>query len=126
MCLNDPETIRSIVAKEPQIVREVVAQGGPFLAEFAGNGNTNGVRQLLDLGVDVNARHPEGDRYFGVAKNSTALHSAAWRARHATVRLLIERGAQVDAEDANGRTPLMQAVRAWVDWYWTEWRKPDR
>jgi len=122
---NDLEPIRSMAAKEPQLVREVVAQGGPLLAEFAGNGNTNGVRQLLDLGVDVNARHPEGDAYFGVAKNSTALHSAAWRARHATVRLLIERGAQVDADDANGRTPLMLAVRASVDSYWTEWRKPD-
>jgi ankyrin repeat protein len=41
------------------------------------------------------------------------------------VRLLIERGAQVDADDANGRTPLMLAVRASVDSYWTEWRKPD-
>jgi ankyrin repeat protein len=41
------------------------------------------------------------------------------------VRLLIERGAQVDAKDANGRTPLMLAVRACVDSYWTERRKPD-
>jgi ankyrin repeat protein len=122
---NDGETIRSIVANEPQIVRDLVAEGGPLIAEFAGNGNTNGVRQLLDLGVDVNARHAEGDGYFGVAKNSTALHSAAWRARHATVKLLIERGAQVDAKDANGRTPLMLAVRACVDSYWTGWRTPE-
>jgi ankyrin repeat protein len=123
--LNDGETIRSIAAKEPQLVRGLVTEGGPLLAEFAGNGNTEGVRQLLDLGVDVNARHAEGDPYFGVAKNSTALHAAAWRARHATVRLLIERGAQVDAKDANGRTPLMLAVRACVDSYWTDRRKPD-
>jgi ankyrin repeat protein len=123
--MNDPETIRSIVAKEPQIVRDLVAEGGALIAEFAGNGNANGVRQLLDLGVDVNARHSEGDGYFGIAKNSTALHSAAWRARHATVKLLIERGAQIDAKDANGRTPLMHAVRACVDSYWTAWRTPE-
>jgi ankyrin repeat protein len=123
--LNDAATIRSIVAKEPQIVRDLVAEGGPLIAECAGNGNANGVRQLLDLGVDVNARHSEGDGYFGIAKNSTALHSAAWRARHATVKLLIERGAQVDAKDANGRTPLMHAVRACVDSYWTAWRTPE-
>jgi ankyrin repeat protein len=123
--LNDAEAIRSIVAREPQIVLDLVTEGGPVIAEFAGNGNTNGVRQLLDLGVDVNARHSEGDGYFGIAKNSTALHSAAWRARHATVKLLIERGAQVDAKDANGRTPLMHAVRACVDSYWTAWRTPE-
>jgi len=123
--LNDAETIRSIVVQEPRLVRDLVAEGGPVIVEFAGNGNTSGVRQLLDLGVGVNALHAEGDGYFGVAKNSTALHSAAWRARHTTVGLLIERGAQVDAKDANGRTPLMLAVRACVDSYWSDWRKPD-
>jgi len=122
---GDSEAIRSIATAEPQLVRELVAEGGPLLAEFAGNGNTDGVRQLLDLGVDVNARHAEGDGYFGVAKNSTALHSAAWRARPATVRLLLERDALVDVRDANGRTPLMLAVRACVDSYWMEWRTPE-
>jgi ankyrin repeat protein len=122
---NDTEAIRLIATQEPQLVREVIAIGGPLLVEFAGNGNPNGVRQLLDLGVDVDARHPEGDGYFGVAKNSTALHSAAWRARPATVKLLLERGAQVDAKDAAGRTSLMLAVRACVDSYWVEWRTPE-
>jgi ankyrin repeat protein len=38
------------------------------------------------------------------------------------VRLLIERGADVNAKDAQGRTPLVMAIRACVDSYWTEWR----
>jgi ankyrin repeat protein len=122
---NDSQAIRSIAAAEPQLVRDIVGEGGSLLAEFAGNGNVDGVRQLLDLGVDVNARHAEGDRYFGIAKNSTALHSAAWRARPATVTLLIERGALVDVKDANGRTPLMLAVQACVNSYWTERRTPE-
>jgi ankyrin repeat protein len=122
---NDAAAIRSTAAREPRLVRDLIAEGGQLLAEFAGNGNTAGVRQLLDLGVDVNARHVEGDPYFGVAKHSTALHSAAWRGRPATVRLLLERGALVDAKDANGRTPLMHAVRACVDSYWAEWRTPE-
>ena len=123
--LNDVDAIPSMAVREPQLVRELIAEGGPVIAEFAGNGNTEGVRCLLDLGVDVNARHPDGDPYFGVAANSTALHAAAWRARPATVKLLLDRGALVDAKDANGRTPLMLAVRACVDSYWTDWRTPE-
>jgi len=75
--------------------------------------------------VEVGALYKEGDGYFGIAKASTALHVAAWRARHDTVRLLIERGAPIDAPDGNGRTPLALAVRACVDSYWTERRSPE-
>ena len=122
---NDAEIVRAIAKKEPETVRELVAQGGKLLAEFAGVGNTNGVRQLIELGVDVNALTEDGDPYFDVAKNSTALHSAAWRARPATVKLLIERGAAVNALDGKGRTALALAVRACVDSYWKERRTPE-
>jgi ankyrin repeat protein len=107
------------------VVRELLVQGGKLLAEFAGVGNTDGVRQLLDRGVDVNAVTEDGDPYFDIARNSTALHSAAWRARAATVKLLIERGAAVNALDAKGRTALALAVRACVDSYWKERRTPE-
>mgnify|MGYP005614024185 CR=1 FL=1 len=50
---------------------------------------------------------------------------AAWRARHATVRFLIERGAPLNLPDGKGRTPLMLAVRACVDSYWCDRRAPD-
>ena len=122
---NDAEIVRAIAKKEPETVRELVAQGGKLLAEFAGVGNTNGVRQLIELGVDVNALTEDGDPYFDVAKNSTALHLAACRARPATVKLLIERGAAVNALDGKGRTALALAVRACVDSYWKERRTPE-
>jgi ankyrin repeat protein len=122
---NDSAGVRGIQEQEPEVVRELVAQGGKLLAEFAGVGNTEGVRQLLDLGVDVNALTEDGDPYFDVAKNSTALHSAAWRAWPATVKLLLERGVIVDALDAKGRTALMLAVRACVDSYWKQRRTPE-
>jgi len=122
---NDSAKVEAIAAEEPGLVRILVVQGGKLLAEFAGVGNTDGVRQLIELGVDVNALTEDGDPYFDIAKNSTALHSAAWRARPATVKLLIERGAAVNALDAKGRTALTLAVRACVDSYWKERRTPE-
>ena len=80
---------------------------------------------LLDLGVDVRALYVEGG-YYGVAKNSIALHVAAWRAQHETVQLLIARGAPVDVRDGRGRTALALAVRACVDSYWSYRRLRSR
>jgi ankyrin repeat protein len=122
---NDAAKVRTILAEKPELVRELVAQGGKLLAEFAGVGNTDGVRQLLDLGVSVSALTEDGDPYFDVAKNSTALHSAAWRAWPATVKLLVERGTAVNALDGKGRTALALAVRACVDSYWKHRRTPE-
>jgi ankyrin repeat protein len=122
---DDEERVGSIVAQEPRLVSEVLADGGKLLAEFAGVGNTEGVRRLLDLGVDVGTKFKEGDGYWDVAKDSTALHVAAWRARHSTVKVLIERGAPVNLQDGKGRTPLALAERARVDSYWTNLSSPE-
>lgn len=121
---DDAAAVRSIAAREPGLVDEVLHDGGRLLAEFAGAGNTDGVRQLLDLGVPVAALF-EGEGYWDVAARSTALHVAAWRANHATVKLLIDRGAPVNALDGKGRSPLTLAVRACVDSYWSGRRSPE-
>lgn len=121
---NDTEAIRTIASHEPELVHELVIEGSALLAEFAGVGNTKGVAHLLDLGIDVRALY-QGDGYWDIANNSTALHVAAWRARHETVKLLIRRRAPVDLPDGKGRTPLALAVRACVDSYWTERRSPE-
>jgi ankyrin repeat protein len=121
----DEAAVRALAIAEPHLVKELVSQGGRLLAEFSGVGNTDAVRLLLALGVPVAAPFAEGDPYFGEAKDSTALHVAAWRARHQTVKLLLEHHAPVNARDAQGRTPLMLAVKACVDSYWTDWRSPE-
>ncbi len=120
----DGEEAEALVGTNPELANELMAEGGTLLADFAGNGNTEGVELLLDLGVDVAATHQEGDPYYNLAKGSTALHSAAWRMREGTIRLLLERQAPVHAEDGKGRTPLTLAIRACVDSYWIERRSP--
>jgi len=125
-CARDhKQIIRSLVATEPQLKSEMIEEGGTLLAEFSGVGNVAGVRNLLDVGVSVAALYREGDGYFGIAKDSTALHVAAWRACPEVVRELIARGAPVNSTDAEGRTALQLAVKACVDSYWTERRSPD-
>lgn len=121
----DVPTIRSLVQQHPDWVKQLLAQGGRRLVEFAGNGNARGVEQLLELGIQVDAVHPEGDPYFGTAPRSTALHAAAWRARHSTLRLLIERGAEVNLRDGHGQTALILAIKACVDSYWAHRRSPE-
>ena len=121
---HDAAAVQAIAASGPQIVNELRADSGRFLAAFAGVDNVDGVRLLLDLGVAVDAPFVEGEGYFDVAPNSLALHVAAWRANHATVRLLIERGSPIDVPDGKGRTPLALAVRACVDSYWMGRRTP--
>ena len=123
--LGNREGVNQLVAAEPQLKNQLLAQGGTLLAEFAGAGNADGLRCLLDLGVSVGALYEEGDIYFGIARQSTALHVAAWRAWPEAVKELINRGAPVNAVDGKGRTPLMLAVKACVDSYWTHRRSPD-
>jgi ankyrin repeat protein len=119
------ETIRSLIAGEPHLKSELVEQGGTLLAEFSGVGNLVGVRNLLELGVSPTALYRQGDGYYGIARESTALHVAAWRARHEVVKELIARGAPVNATDAEGRSALQLAVKACVDSYWTGLRSPE-
>jgi ankyrin repeat protein len=121
---SDAAAIQALVQSDARAVDAVRAEGARLLAEFAGNGNTAGVGALLDLGVAIEARYG-GDSYFDIAGNSTALHVAAWRARHDTVKALIGRGASVDPSDGRGRTPLALAVRACVDSYWMGRRSPE-
>jgi len=122
--LGDELAVHSLVAEEPQSRIELLANGAKLLAEFAGTANAEGVKLLLDLRVDVNGRY-SGDRYFGIEPESTALLVAAWKLWPAVVNLLIARGADVNARDASGRTPLMMAVRACVDSHWKNRRSPE-
>lgn len=122
---SDDAAVHSIVQHEPALVAELLSHGGAPLGRFAGAGNTEGVRQLLALGIPVDAPYEGGDPYFGIPDRSTALHVAAWRGWPETVDYLIASGASVSVRDGNGRTPLALAVRACVDSYWAERCSPS-
>jgi len=99
--------------------------GGMLLGGFAGNNNAAGIGRILDLNIQADTPYVEGDAYFGIPKNSTALQIAAWRGAHDALKVLIGKGADVNAKDANGNTPLLLAIRACTDSYWMDGRKPD-
>lgn len=122
--LNDKPAIRNIRERHPELVKELLAEGNERLGEFAGTANLAGIRNLLDLGVPIEARYP-GDGYWEYAPGSTALIIAAWRGWHGVVKQLIEWGADVNARDEQNRSALIMAIRACTESYWQGRRKPD-
>jgi ankyrin repeat protein len=122
---GDGAAARSLANSDPNAVVQLLAMGGVVLSNFAGVGNLEGIRCLLDLGVAPGAVHGTADPYWDVTPETTALHQAAWRARHEVVRELIARDAPIHVLDSRGRTPLVMAVKACTDAYWKPKRKPD-
>jgi ankyrin repeat protein len=120
----DRREIEAILKTHPDLSSQMMSEARSLVAEFAGNGNVEGLRCLLELGAPVDVRYG-GDGYFDIAPESTALHVAAWRLQPKAVVLLMERGASVNVADAKGRTPLQLAVKACVDSYWMKRRTPD-
>ena len=110
-------------ANDVAVMRELVAHGAdPLVATnngttplmwAAGVGHVPGltrsgegealeaVRLCLELGGDINAANGAGD---------TALHGAAWRERaDSIVQFLVDRGANLNAKNKRGWTPLVIA-----------------
>ena len=71
------------------------------LVDLAMRGNVDGVKSLLDQGVDVNAKNSYGD---------TALVGACIAGQIDVVRLLLARGADINRAGNIGYTPLFEAV----------------
>ena len=63
------------------------------------------ILRLLELGADINVRNYKG---------KTGLHYAAKAGFLNVINLLIEKGADLDATDKNGETPLFDAIRSTI------------
>jgi ankyrin repeat protein len=98
----DEATARRLLAADAGLLARIQSRAPTLLIDFAGAENPDAVRLLLDLGFDVNVARTEPRWRVG----ETALHVAAWRGRAATVRLLIDRGARLEATMHSGHTPL--------------------
>ena len=71
------------------------------------------VRMILERGADINAgsqcardENAAGSPYRGLCCGWTPLHGAASRGADSIITYLVERGAQIDARDQRGRSPL--------------------
>lgn len=71
---------------------------GVRLMYLANEADLDGIRELLDSGIDVNFRDID---------NRTALHIAACQGLTDVVALLLQRGAEVDPKDRWGSTVRM-------------------
>jgi ankyrin repeat protein len=81
--------------------RKLSEQEGSLLIAAA-KGDTKTVKDLLDKGVNVNTRDSNG--------NTTPLGHAVWGGHVDTARLLIERGADVNAKTNEGHSVLTFAT----------------
>lgn len=100
----------------PQIGR---IKGMPTLVAAASSGNLALVEMLVSKGAGVNSAGscffplmlPPSYKYIGTGpgRGFTPLHAACYAGRIKVADYLIRHGADVNAKDANGRTPLMFA-----------------
>lgn len=75
------------------------------------------LKVLLSAGANPNARTIPGAETGGFmrdcrTKGETPLHRAAAFGEEETIKILLDAGAQIDAKDANGDSPL-----GWASWY---------
>jgi ankyrin repeat protein len=100
--LHDEATVRSLLAKNPDIIAQLTSSGRRQLAHAARNNDTVATRLMIEanLPVDTYTQH-----------HATPLHWAAWHGNAEVVRLILQRNPPLDdtSNDYQG-TPVDWAV----------------
>ena len=100
----DRAAATAVIAATPDLAAQLTAEDHRTLTDAADHGHTEAVRLMLDLGF------PPGTR-SGPDDGATALHLAAAAGSTGTVRLLLDRGADIEARDTTwNSTPLEWAI----------------
>ena len=124
-----PARCRGRRSRSPRATRRSSASCGPTAAGSSRRSPASATRTacaFCSIWASPSMRRSSRAKVTSTSRRTAwRIHVAAWRASHATVRLLIERGSPIDTPDGKGRTPLMLAVRACVDSYWTRRRTPE-
>jgi len=106
VALGDLDAVRRFIAEQPALLHSSSPDGftGLHLAVFFGHEAIAGY--LVDKGADVDAISAN----LSFARNATPLHSAVAAGKTELVRLLLSRGARVNATQDGGLTPLHGAA----------------
>jgi len=100
----DRPAATAALAASPDLAGRLTAEDHQALADAADHGATEAVRLMLDLGFPPGTRSAQDD-------GATALHLAAAAGSPGTVRLLLDRGADIEARDTTwDSTPLEWAI----------------
>ncbi|MDE3075709.1 MAG: ankyrin repeat domain-containing protein, partial [Chloroflexota bacterium] len=103
-CLrNDRSEAENVMKDHPDVIARLSQGDKAILAQATETGNTAAVGLLLDLGFPIDSAAGDDGR--------TLLHAAAYSGSAGTVRLLLERGADIEARDTTwDGTPLQWAM----------------
>jgi ankyrin repeat protein len=107
----DAKEAQKIAAEDPALVKRLETQNSAVLVDFAGTGKVASVALMLDLGFDIGAKRTSPQWMEG----ETALHVAAARGLLAMAKLLIDRGAPLEAKRHPSETPLDVALHCLIE-----------
>jgi len=99
--VGDVETVKTLLDKNPELIRSSDENGKTALHYAARFGKKDIVELLLANKADINAKNKDG---------RTPLHQAAERSDGNLIELLLAHKAEINARDIHGITPLMLAA----------------